>query len=264
MRVLILGCGAVGLRVGSLLAAAGHAVLGVRRRPDGSAAFPLVAGDLGDPGLPARLGGADAVLVAAAPGLRSGGDGAALAEGVARAAAAWPAARLVLTGSTAVYGEAGAEAVDEDGILAGTPRARALLAIESAALGHPRALVLRVAALVGPGRRHLADRLAAAAAAGQPLVLRGDPQRPFSYLHEEDLAELCLPALAGDLGTGTLNAAAPDQSLTWAGYCRLLACQAGLPCPVLRGEGQAPWRRIAAGRLHRQLPGRTWRGPTDA
>ena len=263
MNIVILGCGVVGGLAGRLLAEAGHQVIGVRRsaRPDQSLGFPVVTGDIGDPALyvslRAALTGVDAVLLAANPGVRRGQD-----NGLETAAnlVQWnlEGARVVYTGTTSVYGDAQGGGVDEGGPLDPGAEAQRLLAIERAVLAIPGALVLRATALVGPTRTFARDRMKAAAAEGKPCVVKGDLDRPFSFLHEQDLAELCVAALTGACGAGVLNAAAPER-LTVRGYYEALARQAGLTARLESDGTAAPARWIDARRLHALCPGRAWR-----
>lgn len=259
--IVILGCGVVGVLAGDALVAHGAEVLGVRRTPDPAvtARFPIMAGDLADAGLYRALeDDVEAVLIAANPGLRRGRDNG-LAQGVALASARWPAARLVYTGTTAVYADVGGGGADEDAPLAlDDPAVAGLVAIERAVLAHGDALILRAPALVGPTRTHALDRLRR----GERTV-RGDPDRPFSYLHEADLAELAVAALAGAFGRGVLNAAAPER-LSVRGYYAALAQRAGLGEVDLVGDGAAAASRwIDAGRLRAHLPGHRWRRCDD-
>jgi nucleoside-diphosphate-sugar epimerase len=267
LNVLILGCGVVGSAAGEALAALGHQPLGVRRRPlaHGRAGFTVISGDASDPALFTALAAAmpriDAVLLTATPGVRRGRDhGVAAAAGLVRRF--HPGARLVYSGSSAVYADAGGAGADERSPLRhDDPACAALLAIEQAVLEQPRALVLRVPALVGPSRVHARARLREAARLHQRLTISGDPARPFSFLHESDLAELCVQAALGGLGGGLLNAASP-QRLTVAGYYQELALSMGLEVG-LDGDGSAqPSRWIDAAALHALLGARRWRGPT--
>ncbi len=260
MRVLIIGCGVVGTAAGQLLAAAGHQVLGIRRSPDGSdPGFLLYAGDAADADLYPRLGAADAVLFAANPGVRRGRDNGLLASArliVAR----YPSARIVYTGTTSLYGDAAGGAVDEQAPLEATPEAAALAAIEQPFATHANALVLRATALVGPTRTFTRERIVAAA--GGELMVKGDLDRPFSWLHEADLSELCLHALFGGLGCGVLNAAAP-QHTTVRGYYEALGAAAGVTVTLRSDGAELPSRRIDASRLHRLLPTFPWRDLND-
>lgn len=258
MNVLILGCGDLGVLVGDLLVKQGHQVLGIRRRPDPTvtSSFPIRSGSLAQvEGVPID-GDPDAVLVCANPGLRRGRDNG-LAAAAPRIAAAFPSARLVYTGSTAVYADAAGATVDERGPVDRTdPASAGLLAIEDGILDHPDSLVLRVAALVGPGRSHARDRLSAG-----EIVVRGDPDRPFSYVHEADCAEICVRALLDErLGWGILNCAAPDD-LTVRDYYALLARQVGVAMTIVGDGRPSPSRRIDGARLQGLLGEFAWKKP---
>lgn len=255
--VLILGCGTVGVLAGGLLTRRGIPVLGVRRQPDPNvnAAFPIVAGDGADAawwdGFPARPA---RVLLCANPGLRRGHDNR-LAAVVAQVSARLSDCRLVYTGSTAVYADQGGAAADEEAAVArNDPAVAGLLAIEDAVLGHADSLVLRVTALVGPTRTHARDRLRR----GERTV-RGDPDRPFSYLHEADCAEIAVDAVLGFGGTGILNAAAPER-ITLRDYYARLADQLGISAAITGDDTAVPARWIDASRLQAAYPGRVWRG----
>lgn len=250
MQVVILGCGTVGSAAGLLLQARGHAVLGVRRHPV-PGPLPMIAGDGADPTLWHSLPAADVVLLTATPGLRRGGD-----NRLDRAAQQIPGTpRIIYSGTTAVYGEAAGAAVSEDGPLA--PDAGPLLAVEAAVLAHGDALVLRCPALTGPTRTRIRERAAQAAAAGTPLLVPGDPDRPFSYLHDDDLAWLLAEAADGRLAgqLGILNAAHPQPTTLRAHYAK----HAGIAITIASNGAVKPSRAIDATRLHRLLPGSTWR-----
>ena len=253
-QAVILGCGTVGALAGRLLLARGWQVTGVRRTPGSDPGFPLLAGDAADPVLWSRLPPAHAVLLTATPGLRRGRD-----NRLVDAARAIPAGlRLVCSGTTAVYGDAGGSAVAEDGPLAAD--AGPLLALEAAVLAHGDACVLRCPALVGPSRLRVQERARAAAAAGSPLTVPGDPDRPFSVLHEDDLADLLAEAVDGRLCSvrGVINAAHP-QPLTVRGYYAEQARRAGVDVPIASDGTDKPSRAIDARRLHALLPDWTWK-----
>jgi nucleoside-diphosphate-sugar epimerase len=262
-RVAILGCGTVGLLTARLLVAQGRAVVGVRRQPPpptaADPAITMLAGDAADPAVLEQCGPVAAVLLCASPGLRRGRD-----NGLARIATAvtarWPDCRFVYTGSTAVYADLAGGDADEDALVASDdPAVAGLLAIERAVLRHPDALVLRATALVGPERTHARERIAA----GQGTVtVGGELDRPFSWLHDEDLAELAAAALDGAWGCGILNAAAPGR-ISLRDYYQHHAAALGLVLD-LRSDGRpAPRRRIDARRLHRLCGPRRWRGLGD-
>ena len=257
MRILICGYGVIGDLVAQGLLAAGHAVVGIRRTPGvATAGVQLVIGDAAEAAVHDSLPAIDAVLLAANPGIRRGRDNG-LRQMATLIAARYATARIVYTGTASLYGDAQGSLVDENGVLADTPEAAALRAIELALASHPRALVLRATALVGPSRSFICERLRAAA--GGEVVVKGDLERPFSYLHESDLAELCEQALMGSLGNGILNAAAPQQ-LTVYRYYEHQAHLAGVTVSLRSDGSQVPRRGIDATRLQRLLPDFKWRG----
>ena len=271
MNILILGCGVIGNLVGKQLAEKNHAVLGVRRRarPDQSCGFPIITGDISDSALHvsllASLSRVDGVLLAANPGVRRGQD-----NGLTHAAQLvkefYPQARFVYTGTTSVYGDAGGHGVNEaTPIIRDDATTTALMAIEDAVLAHNDAIILRATALVGPSRTFSRDKMRAATAAGQPCIVAGDVDRPFSYLHELDLADLCLAVLAGELTSGLYNAAAPQVTpvLTVGGYYALVAQQDKQTCTVISDGQPAPSRWIDSAKLQRCFPNKKWRVITD-
>jgi len=255
-EVLILGCGVVGVLAGNAMVQQGLRVHGVRRQPDPQAGadFPITAGDIAATSwwtaqtqVPARI------LLCANPGLRRGRDNglAAAAQAVARFA---PHCRFVYTGSSAVYADAAGAAADEQApVAADDPAIAGLLAIEQAVAQVPDHLILRVTALIGPTRTHVQERLARG-----ERTIRGDPERPFSYVHEADAAAIAVRAITGALGRGVLNVAAPEQ-MTVRDYYQRLAHGLGLTVE-LSGDGAGlPARRIAAEQLYQYLPNFSWR-----
>ena len=238
-HLLILGCGVVGTLVGQRMTALGWTVVGTRRQPwqrdttDPQPGFPVVA--TGE--LPSLAASPRAVLIAANPGLRRGRDHGLQAL-VQAAAGRFPSSRVVLISTTSLYADAGGAGVDETGAIGLDSASRALRAIEVAAEGHSDLLVLRATALIGPTRTFAQGRIATALRTGSPLVIHGDLERPFSYLHDDDLAEVASAALGGALGTGCLNLAHPER-LTVRGYYERLAGQA----LTLTSDGAAAPRR---------------------
>jgi nucleoside-diphosphate-sugar epimerase len=270
MRILICGYGVIGDLVAQRLLAAGHTVVGIRRTPGPvSAGVQLLIGDAAQSSVHADLPPMDAVLLAANPGIRRGRDNGLLAM-AQLIATRYATARVVYTGTTSLYGDAAGALVDEAGALAETPEASALRAIEVALDEHAQAVVLRATALVGPTRTFTRERLRAAN--GGEVLVKGDVERPFSFLHEADLADLCEHFLLGndaarksrgneaaEKARGVLNAAAPQQ-LTVRAYYEHQAALAGVPAR-LRGDGSdVPRRGIDSGRLRRLLPDFSWRG----
>lgn len=191
-RVLLAGCGDLGLRVAGLLRAQGHAVFALRRRPpaEGGCGIRWLAGDLTAPATLDRLpDGITRLAYLPAPGARTRAAYEALFVDGLRGLLArldGPAlARVLLVSSSAVYGDQQGGWVDED-----TPpqppgfNGDVLLQAEHWLAAQPLpSTVLRLAGLYGPGRLQLLDRLRA----GQATVPRDRPHWA-NRIHVEDAA----------------------------------------------------------------------------
>jgi nucleoside-diphosphate-sugar epimerase len=201
VTVLVLGCGFTGARVARLLAARGERVLGTLRPDEGergvreAGALPvrLDADDDGSRAALARRCGDEGeglrVLVAFPPArLAGGGERTA---GVLRALAGH-AVRVVQLSSTAVYG--GAARVDATTTARPASERGALyLEAERAVRDGPwSALVLRAAAIYGPGRGLLAE-------GGPRFTHARSLDAVVSRIHVDDLAALAAAALTGGL-----------------------------------------------------------------
>ncbi len=176
-RVLIAGCGDLGLRVARLLDlenSANHS-WGLRRQPDLESTQDIpgltwLAGDLTQPStlrdLPKDI---THVLYTAAPNARTEADYRAVyrdgLEHVLQAVSSPALQRVLFVSSTAVYGDQGAQWIDED-----TPTApksfngRVLLETEQwlhSQSAQFETVSLRLSGIYGPGRSYLLDRLRA-------------------------------------------------------------------------------------------------------
>ncbi len=174
-RVLIAGCGDLGLRVARLLAienTSNHS-WGLRRQPSiepihDLPGFSWIAADLTQPeSLRDLPKGITHVLYTAAPNTRTEDDYRAVyREGLERllqAVASPTLQRVLFVSSTAVYGDHGAQWIDED-----TPTApksfngRVLLETEQWLQSQStqfETLILRLSGIYGPGRSYLLERL---------------------------------------------------------------------------------------------------------
>jgi len=174
-RVLIAGCGDLGLRVARLLALedAANRSWGLRRQPDDEstqdiAGFTWIACDFTQPStlrdLPTEI---THVLYTAAPNARTEADYRAVyrngLEHLLQAVASPALQRVLFVSSTAVYGDHGAQWIDED-----TPTApksfngRVLLETEQwlrSQSAQFETISLRLSGIYGPGRSYLLDRL---------------------------------------------------------------------------------------------------------
>jgi nucleoside-diphosphate-sugar epimerase len=246
MRVLIVGCGYVGLPLGAALAALGHEVFGLRRAPWGPAlpGITPLAADITRPEELARLPAAyDWVVHCVSSSGGGTGEYRSIYLQGTRNLLAWLAARppgkLVYTSSTAVYGQNDGSFVDESAPtqpLAET--ARVLVQAEQVLLEAARqsrfpALILRLAGIYGPGRSgrwfkdYLSGQARIEAAGGRILNLihrddvvgatlaaleKGRPGEIYNAVDDEPVTQLaCFEWLAAALG-GALPPASPGPA----------------------------------------------------
>lgn len=204
MRIIILGCGYVGIELGRQLAAAGHSVIGVRRSADGldavrDAGLDAVQADVTEPTSLESIPDGDAIVYA----VSSGGRGAANArdayvEGLRTTVSHFgdrsdPPDRLIYTSSTGVYGDHDGEWVDESTpVSEETARQQILveaerIAIDGAASQGIAGTVARYAGLYGPSRYRV-DRYLTRPVTDSylNLVHRADAAGAVRYLLETD------------------------------------------------------------------------------
>lgn len=239
MRVLIAGCGYVGLPLGKELVRLGHDVFGLRRSALAEAELkaagitPLHA-DITQPESLAQLPrDVDWVVNCTA----SGGGGAddyrrIYLEGN-RNLIAWLAGsslkKFVYTSSTSVYGQNDGSVVTEDNPTEpDAPTARILVEAEKCLLAaaHFPAVILRVAGIYGPGRGHWFK-----------AFLRGDARiegegcRFLNMIHREDLIGIIIAAL--ERGTpGEIYNAADNEPVSQFKFFEWLAAELQRPMPA--------------------------------
>jgi len=154
------------------------------------------------------------------------------------------ARRVVYLSTTGVYGAA--DFVDETTAVAPrNPREQARVATEDAVLSGPwEALVLRPAAIYGPGRGvHVSMREGV-------YRLLGDGRNFISRIHVEDLADVAAAALRQPIvGAYPVADLEPCPAREIAEYCAKLL---GLPKPVESADDEVPETR----RTNRRVDGR--------
>lgn len=238
MKVVVVGCGWLGLPLAAELAGAGHDVHGTTTREARLPAIAAVgatphrlvagAGSLGDASV---LDRADRVVVAVPP---SGLAGAATA--LVRAAAARGAKHLLLCSSTGVYaGGPGHPWVREDDVgEAPSPRAARLLAIEAAVRDGPvPSTVARLGGLWGHGRHPVRSL------AGREL---DGPDVPVNLLHRDDAVRALIALISPRPTPGTFSVVADAHPPRGAFY-RAEARRLGLPEPRFR-DAPADGKRV--------------------
>lgn len=245
LRAVLLGCGDLGIRVGTALLAAGHEVTGVRRTvaalPEGFAGVSadLTAGEV--PDLPADL-----LVITVTPDRRDpSGYRTTYVDGVRRGLEAVLRAgvprRAVLVSSTSVYGHLEG---DLDETTAPAPQAdRPKILMESEALFHaaiPHGSILRLSGLYGAS-----GRMARTVREGA----NPDPGRWTNRIHREDAATaivhlLTMPEEPADLYVGT------DDEPALAGDVRdFVADSLGVVRPTPTGAVEPNGRRMRNARL---------------
>ncbi|MEN9574545.1 MAG: hypothetical protein RL514_2400 [Verrucomicrobiota bacterium] len=254
MRVLIVGCGYVGLPLGAELARRGHVVFGMRRAADGAGELRAVGvtpvvGDVTQPESLHALPGPFDWVVNTVSSAKGGGDvyRAVYVEGT-RNLLAWlagtPVRKFIYTSSTSVYGQTDRGEVTEAS--AAEPQAetgRLLVETENLLLAAARersfpAVVLRVAGIYGPERGHLFQQFLR-----DEARISGDGSRLLNMIHRADVVGAVIAALErGE--PGRIYNVADDEPVSQLAFFEWLAKRLGksLP-PVASVEEGAPRKR---------------------
>lgn len=244
-RILIVGCGDIGLRLTRLCLDAGHQVTVVVRNPERAAALratglPVIVGDLDDGSRPLHgLPSAGATVFYFVPPPGGGVIDPRVRVFCGSIEPGEEPARVVYISTTGVYGDQGGAIVTEETpTTASTPRAQRRLDAERLLQdwgGHRgvEVVILRVAGIYGPGRFPL-ERLQQ----GSP-VLREEDSPYTNRIHADDLAAVCLAA--GERGqNGEVFNVCDGETTTMTAYFDAVADAFGLPRPprVSRAEGR--------------------------
>jgi len=270
-RLLIIGCGDVGLRVLKVLAGRWR-VLALTSSPGragelrAAGAVPLI-GNLDEPATLARLAGLADLVLHLAPPARDGEIDLRTRRLLAALARRAPAA-LVYASTTGVYGDCGGDIIDETRALnPATDRAARRVDAEAQLRAFGRRHGTRVSLLRIPGiyardreGGHPRERLAR----GTP-VLRQEDDVYTNHIHADDLARACVLALLRGLPQRAVNVC-DDSQLRMGDYFDLAADLAGLarPARITRAEAVETlspmqlsfWsesRRLGNARLRREL-----------
>lgn len=229
--IVIAGSGDLGTEAGLRFVAAGHRVIGIRRRADVlPVSFERQSVDLRHerPSIPAET---DVVVVALTAGERSAEayratyfDGLRSVLGAVEASRAQP--RTVLVSSTAVYDLDDGSWMDErTPAPASSPTAAVLLETERQLAGSVTdSVILRLSGIYGPGRERLIDQVRA----GDTRIPRGSLFT--NRIHRDDAAQ-AIVHLALHHAPPRLVIGVDDEPAQLGDVLTFIAGELGLPAP---------------------------------
>jgi len=252
MRVLIAGCGYVGLPLGEELVRLGHEVFGLRRNSAAenelkAAGLHPLFGDVTRPETLARLPREfDWVVNCVAAGGDAENYGQVYLQG-ARNLIEWlasnPPKKFVYTSSTSVYGQTDGSQVKESSPtepLAET--AKILVETERVLLAAVRekqfpAVILRVAGIYGPDRGHGFKQFLK-----NEARIEGDGLRFLNMIHRDDLISCIIAALKSGRAGETYNVV-DDEPVSQMNFFHWLAGTVGKYPPPSEPENPAENRK---------------------
>jgi len=266
LRRLIIGCGYLGRRVAQRWLAQGDTVSALTRSIERAEELrklgiePIV-GDVTEPASLPAFPDADTLLFAVGLDRSSGktqreiqvdGLGSVL-ERVGKSAG-----RVILISSTSVYGQTGGEWVDESSeCRPQSPNGQVCLDAEKLLQERlPRANILRLAGIYGPGR--IIARVAELRAG---LPLEGNPDAWLNLIHVDDAARAVLAC--SRLGEpGAIYVVADGNPVRRREYYSFLAALVGAPRPAVREAATESLGKRSTNRLLREELQVTLRYPT--
>ena len=259
MTVLMAGCGDLGTEAGLRFAAAGHRVVGWRRSPEKlPAAIEGAAADLTSGELPPVPADTTAVVVAvAADSPTEAAYRAAYVDGLSNVldavlASGAPVRRVLFVSSTAVYGDAGGDWIDESttpepGGFSGRiiREAEELLFSRLDGTGISP-VVLRLGGIYGPGRTRLIDQVR-----GGTAVIPAEP-RFTNRIHRDDAAAAIVHLCTMESVPEPLYLGVDNEPADMGEVLRFLAAELGLPQPPSAASEQDPDGGLGQGGGSRQ------------
>ena len=254
MRVLIVGCGYVGLPLGEELVKLGHEVHGLRRTSEGAAELEGVgikplAGDITRPEDLAALSGPYDWVVNLVSSSKGGPEiyQQVYVDGT-RNLIVWlrgqtsPLKKYVYTSSTSVYGQADGSSVKETSPTEPkSPTSQLLVEAERVVLeasqqGFP-GVVLRVAGIYGPDRGHLFHKFCR-----NEARIDGDGLRIINMIHRTDVVGCIISALKSGR-PGEVYNTVDDEPVTQTTFYRWLAETLGKAMPPHATEEETATRK---------------------
>ncbi len=261
MRVLIIGCGYVGLSLGGELTMRGHDVYGICRSPARFSEFhragvnPIVL-DITAPNafegvepafdwivntVSSSKGGVEEYRAVYLEGTRSILKW--LGRGVSPLRAAPTLRRYVYTSSTSVYAHIDGSIVMEDSPTEPQSETSRVLVETEDVLRHAvrdtnfPAVILRVAGIYGPERGHLFQQFLRGEAR-----IAGDGSRLINMIHRDDVVLAIIAALERG-GRGEIYNVADDEPVTQRELFGWLSHRLRVPMPPLASEADSSTRK---------------------
>jgi len=254
MRVLIVGCGYVGMPLGAELVRQGHEVFGVRRSTGAAvelkaAGIQPLSADIAMPDDLAKLSGPFDWVVNTVSSTKGGVEEYRRiylngTRNLIEWMSASPPKRFVYTSSTSVYGQTDGSLVKETSPTEPeSETSRVLVETEklllAAAAGRKLpAVILRVAGIYGPGRGHLFQQYLK-----NEARITGKGARIINMIHRDDLAGIIIAAIRNGR-PGEIYNAVDDEPVTQIHFFRWLSETLGkwMP-PFATGEENAKRKR---------------------
>ena len=253
MRVLIVGCGYVGLPLGTELVRQGHEVFGVRRSEAGNAELttagikPLMA-DIAKPADLAQLPGPFDWVVNCVSSNKGGVEEYRQiylqgTRNLIEWLAAAPPKKFVYTSSTSVYGQADGSPVKESSPTEPAAETGKVLVetekvlVEAAQQRKFPAVILRVAGIYGPERGHWFLQYLK-----NEAKIPGKGERFINMIHRDDLVGVIIAALKNGRG-GEIYNAVDDEPVALIHFFRWLSETLGKWMPPFATEEENAERK---------------------
>jgi nucleoside-diphosphate-sugar epimerase len=271
-RLVVFGCGYVGLAGAREALAAGMRVEALTRNPERAAAAAAcgaatVTADLASDSWHGRIApGADLVLNCVGAG-GGGIDGYRRSyvggmQSILTWARTGAPGTLVYTSSTSVYPQTGGMVIDETASTEGAgDQARVLIEAETmlkeTGQAYGRYFILRLAGIYGPGRHHLLDQIRSGA-----TEIAGSGAHHLNLVHRDDIVAAVFAAFQSPPSVGNrIFNVADDGAATKASVVEWLAARSGRAPPRFSGGAASTRlgfaepadRLISNGRLKTEL-----------
>src|SRR5436190_10229664 len=241
MRVLIVGCGYVGLALGSKLSSAGHEVVGIRRSGGSEAAFrkvgikPLLLDITRENAFGESLPEYDWVVNCVSSSKGDADDyRATYLEGTKRLLA-WlierPLKKFVYTSSTSVYGQTDGSIITESSPIEPAIQTGKILVeteqilLKAARLNAFPGVILRLAGIYGPQRGYWFRQFISGSA-----EIQDEGQRVLNMIHRDDVVGAVIAALK-QAGPGEIYNVADDEPVTQVEFFSWLSEKLGRRLP---------------------------------